>query len=144
MSRTTSFVGACCLALLLPSLADAQGSNLTPSGAADISARLTGRPLAAATYAAVPALPADSVASSAAQACRTDAMPDGESQDSRWQWRLRAFRHLDCVTTLIDNVLAAGGEDDEAPREVRISREDLERIRTLAWWARDAAARIGQ
>ena len=144
MSRTTSFVGAFCLALLLPTLADAQGSDFQPSAAGDIGARLTGRPLAAATYAAVPALPADSAASSAAPACWTDAMPDADSQDSRWQWRLRAFRHLDCVTTLIDNVLAPGGEDDESSREVRMSREDLERIRTLAWWARDAAARIGQ
>jgi hypothetical protein len=144
MSRPTSFIGAFCLALLVPALADAQGLDLQPSGTGDIGARLTGRPLAAATHAAVPALPADSDASSAAQACRTDAMPDGDSQDSRWQWRLRAFRHLDCVTTLIDNVLAAAREDDEGSREVRMSREDLERIRTLAWWARDAAARIGQ
>ena len=35
--------------------------------------------------------------------------------------------------------------DDAIGRDtVRLSREDLERIRILAWWARDAAARIGQ
>ena len=71
--------------------------------------------------------------------------PQPFPDDPRWQWRLRAYRHLDCVTALIDQALTSssrlsGGVNDT----VEIPRAELERIRTLAWWARDAAARIGQ
>jgi hypothetical protein len=67
------------------------------------------------------------------------AQPDHE--DSKWRWRLRAFHHLDCVTSVVDKALQS------APATaglVQISRHDLERIRTSTDWARDAAARIGQ
>jgi hypothetical protein len=142
MVRSTSMVGAFCLALLLPALADAQGFGIQNAGAEDIGARLVSRRIAAAAYAAVPSLPASDAH---VESCRTETSSDRDGQDARWQWRLNAFRHLDCVTTLIDNALAAAvREDGPAPREVRIPREDLERMRTLAWWARDAAARIGQ
>jgi hypothetical protein len=66
-----------------------------------------------------------------------------------WAWRMRAFRALDCVTGLVDRALnsapvhpaTAGHVRDEM---ITIRRGDLEKIRALAWSARDAAARIGQ
>ena len=65
--------------------------------------------------------------------------PDPESSDTRWVWRLRAYRHLDCVNAIVDRALANASTD-----RIEISRADLERIRAEAWYARDAAARIGQ
>jgi hypothetical protein len=79
--------------------------------------------------------------------CRADDAIE-EPGDPKWQWRLRAYRHLDCVMSLADRALSApsgrtggarGGQE-----QVSMSREDLERIRTFAWWARDAVARVGQ
>jgi len=63
--------------------------------------------------------------------------PDPESSDTRWVWRLRAYRHLDCVKAIVDRALASTDR-------IEISRADLERIRAEVWYARDAAARIGQ
>ena len=63
--------------------------------------------------------------------------PDPESSDTRWVWRLRAYRHLDCVHAIVDRALASTDR-------IEISRADLERIRAEVWYARDAAARIGQ
>jgi hypothetical protein len=81
--------------------------------------------------------------------CADATVPD--SVDARWQWRLRAFNHLDCVTALVDRALGSSHAGSPATAALRredqtvtISRADLERIRMLAWWARDAAARIGQ
>ena len=65
--------------------------------------------------------------------------PDHESSDTRWVWRLRAYRHLDCVNAIVDRALAKASTD-----RIEISRADLERIRAEVWYARDAAARIGQ
>jgi hypothetical protein len=70
-----------------------------------------------------------------------------EPTDDMYRWRLRVYRHLDCVMSLVDTALkradesrGRGGDD----RHVTVSRQDLERIRTLALWAKDAAARIGR
>ena len=65
--------------------------------------------------------------------------PDPDYSDPRWLWRLRAYRHLDCVNALVDHALTSSSGD-----RVEVPRADLERIRTEAWYARDAAARIGQ
>ena len=145
MKPITSILGACCVALLLPAVADAQGPSdrVAFDGGFDIASR----PLRAETYTAVPGvgLEADDVE---LQACRRDSItqqPDPENP--RWIWRLRAYRYLDCVLMLVDGALATrrvaatSGDDNQL---VQLSRNDLERIRTLAWWARDAAARIGQ
>ncbi len=68
--------------------------------------------------------------------------------DSNARWRMRAARHLDCVALAIDRALdekpAAAQSGREFSGEVRISRADLERIRTWAFWAKDAAMRIGR
>lgn len=74
--------------------------------------------------------------------------PSGqEPADEAYRWRLRAYRHLDCVMSLIDTALKRA--DESRPpggqnQHVTLSRQDLERIRTLALWAKDAAARIGR
>ena len=158
MTRITSIVGAFCLALLLPALADAQGLSYPGLGS-----RVSGSDVLALA-AAVPgpvesgspsrelsfegSVPGSRAASPEPriQSCRVEDVPSGpEPDDPRWRWRLRAFHHLDCVTTLIDAALRdATPRDKDALSDVRMSRDDLERIRTLAWWARDAAARIGQ
>jgi hypothetical protein len=65
--------------------------------------------------------------------------PDPDYPDTRWVWRLRAYRHLDCVHAIVERALSTAPGD-----RVELSRADLERIRTEAWSARDAAARIGQ
>jgi len=136
---------ACALTIALPALAAAQIPTAEPgrSGRTISDAiHVTSRPLPAKAYAAVPGL------DPAAQSCRVDTVPQQpEPEDSRWTWRLRAYRHLDCVVALVDDALRGAGTDagDHAnDTAVRLSRADLERIRTLAWWARDAAARIGQ
>ena len=63
--------------------------------------------------------------------------PDPDDSDARWVWRLRAYRHLDCVNAIVERALSSASSD-----RVEISRADLERIRAEAWYARDAAPRI--
>jgi len=65
--------------------------------------------------------------------------PDPDYSDTRWLWRLRAYRHLDCVNAIVSRALSSASGD-----RVEVPRADLERLRTEAWYARDAAARIGQ
>ena len=65
--------------------------------------------------------------------------PDPDYSDTRWLWRVRAYRHLDCVNAIVDRALSSGSSD-----RIELSRADLKRIRAEAWYARDAAARIGQ
>ena len=132
MTRIIPAASVCVLALL---------AMAPPAAANDIPSRS----LRLETYTAVPGAASDA-ATAAAQACRVfSTASEPELIDPRWLWRLRAYRHLDCIATLVDTALrpvtAAGRNDD---RNVPVAREDLERIRTLAWWARDAAARIGQ
>lgn len=70
-----------------------------------------------------------------------------EPADDSYRWRLRAYRHLDCVMSLVDIALKRADESRTRVGEdqhVTLSRQDLERIRTLALWAKDAAARIGR
>lgn len=71
------------------------------------------------------------------------------TDDWNWKWRLLAFRHLDCVVAMVDAALARDAAPAARPADpqaaaVPIRREELEHIRSLAWWARDAAARIGR
>jgi hypothetical protein len=62
---------------------------------------------------------------------------DSDYSDSRWVWRLRAYRHLDCVDAIVQRALSAPSRD-----RIELSRRDLERIRTEASQARAAAARM--
>jgi hypothetical protein len=63
--------------------------------------------------------------------------PDSDYSDTRWVWRLRAYRHLDCVDAIVQRALSAPSRD-----RIELSRRDLERIRTEASQARAAAARM--
>ena len=65
--------------------------------------------------------------------------PDPDDSDTRWLWRLRACRHLDGVNVIVSRALTSASGD-----RVEVPRADFERIRAEAWYARDAAARIGQ
>jgi hypothetical protein len=92
---------------------------------------------------ALPALTGADVSPATPSADQTVCAPQhSDDLDSRWVWRLRAYHHLDCVTAIVDSTLARNGA--AGSEQIAISRADLERIRTLAWQARDAAARIGQ
>ncbi len=71
-----------------------------------------------------------------AQGCGTFATGE-EPADDDAKWRLRAYRHIDCVVGLVDR--AQNGTGD-----VRLSREEADRLRTWALWAKDAAQRIGR
>lgn len=72
-------------------------------------------------------------------ACTPDRDPHPDYPDTRWVWRLRAYRHLDCVNAIVERALSSASGD-----RVEMTRADLERIRAEARYARDAAARIGQ
>jgi hypothetical protein len=74
--------------------------------------------------------------------CTWEQQPDHD--DAKWRWRLRAYRHLDCLTAVVDGALGTKKPPAAAADTVSITRAELEQIRTLATWARDAAARIGQ
>src|SRR5688572_18858852 len=97
--------------------------------------------LPALTGADVP--PVTSSADESVCATCAASQPEPDYQDTRWPWRLHVYRHLDCVTEIVDRALTANGAARTRDR-VEVSRTDLERIRALAWQARDAAARIGQ
>jgi hypothetical protein len=64
--------------------------------------------------------------------------PANEPQDD-WtlMWRLRAYRDLDCIISMMDQRLANGGS-------AALTRDQLQEIRMRALSAKDAAARIGR
>jgi hypothetical protein len=72
--------------------------------------------------------------------CATEPPPDHD--EARWRWRLRAYHDLHCAVTIIDRALGTSRSGASVDR-IEMSREELERIRTLALRARDAAGRIG-
>ena len=64
-----------------------------------------------------------------------------EPVDESIRWRWAAYRHLDCVTDVIDHALTNAEDEGEA---VILTKEELERLRARVFWAKDAAARIGR
>src|SRR5687767_7204295 len=73
------------------------------------------------------------------QAC-TAQEPEGLT-DQSMRWRLRAYHNLDCLMGKLERAMQrpAGTRRDE----VTLSREEAEQLLNLAWWAKDAAQRIG-
>ena len=65
-----------------------------------------------------------------------------ESNDWNTLWRKQANDYLDCIVRLVDKNLGSSGA--RANEMVSIRRDELERIRTYAGIAKDAAARIGR
>jgi hypothetical protein len=88
---------------------------------------------------AVPALTGAYVppVTTATQPAACTPQPGPDQSDARWVWRLRAYRHLDCVNAIVERALSAPSGD-----RIELSRADLERIRAEALDARAAAARI--
>jgi hypothetical protein len=113
MSRVQLTLIALGMAFAVPALTGARASNQITTGA-----------IAPSTTFSSPA------------ACMPQ--PDSDDMDTRWVWRLRAYRHLDCVAAIVERALSSASGD-----RVELSRDGLERIRAEAWYARDAAARIG-
>jgi len=74
------------------------------------------------------------------QVCSTT---EPEFADESARWRLRAYNNLDCLIGIVDQALKRPADSQDVA-SVKLSREELEHMRNLAWWARDAAARIGR
>jgi hypothetical protein len=109
------WISSICLAMAIPALAGArQRSDRT-------SYALTG-----------------ATATTSADVCSVD-VDSAVAANPEYEWRLRAYRQLDCVIGIVEKALEARNGD-----VVTLSREDAERVRTSAFRARDAAARIGR
>ena len=84
---------------------------------------------------------AHSVASAAPSATPDVCAAAGDAEagvNPEYLWRLRADRQLGCVIGMLEQALQVESE------VVTLSRRDAERIRALAFSAKDAAARIGR
>jgi hypothetical protein len=82
---------------------------------------------------------AQETGSPASQACSTDE-PRELTEEYRWRWR--AYQNLGCLIDTLEQALhrpANAGKE-----QVTLSRDEVEQLRKLAWWARDAAQRIGR
>ena len=124
MSRVRRMLIALGMAIAVPALTGASLSSPVTTGASPSSPVTTGAALSAPL-------------TSATQPAACTPQPDSGSSETRWVWRLRAYRHLDCVDAIVEHALSAPSRD-----RIELSRRDLERIRIEASQARDAAARI--
>ena len=77
--------------------------------------------------------------SPASQVCSTDE-PRELTEEYRWRWR--AHQTLGCLISTLDQALHR--PDNVGKEQVTLSRDEVEQVRKLAWWARDAAQRIGR
>ena len=109
-------LSVCCVALALPGHAGAQERR-------DVTVHAV----------------AGAAAPTAAEVCRLDVDPE-IAANPEYLWRFQAYRQLDCVIGILDKALKAS----KTGQTVTLSREDAERVRHLAIWAKDAAARIGR
>ena len=82
---------------------------------------------------------AQETGSPAPEVCSTDE-PRELTEEYRWGWR--ANQNLSCLISMLDQAMnqpAIVGKE-----HVTLSRDEVEQFRKLAWWARDAAQRIGR
>lgn len=75
-------------------------------------------------------------ASSASVQCAPEFDPQAAAAPG-YDWRVRTYTQLDCVVDMLDKALAA-----KSGSVVSLSRDDAERLRALAFSAKDAASRI--
>lgn len=122
MLRTCLLASALCVALTTPTLV---------AGNAEVVQVIPPRP---DVLAAASGVPAESWACSPIVATQ-------EPADESIRWRWAAYRHLDCVTDVIDHALANADDEDGT---VTLTKEELDRLRNRVFWAKDAAARIGR
>jgi hypothetical protein len=74
------------------------------------------------------------------QACSAAEPPD--LTDESMRWRLRAYNNLDCLMSKLEQ--ASNRPDNAGRSDVKLSRQEIEQLMNLAWWAKDAAQRIGR
>jgi hypothetical protein len=105
-----------------------------PPAVADEAAIIPAKPQRPEVLAAASAMPVE------AWACKADAVEQEPADDSvRWRWR--AYRHIDCMIDMVERLQRQA--DGEAGT-VMVSQDELQQLRTLAFQAKDAAARIAR
>jgi hypothetical protein len=82
---------------------------------------------------------AQATASPASQLCSTDA-PRDLTEQFRWRWY--ADHYLGCLISTLEQ--AMNRPANAGKEHVTLSRDEVEQLRKLAWWGRDAAQRIGR
>jgi hypothetical protein len=87
-----------------------------------------------------PAKPNSAANTNSAKTCDDGWKPD---MDSPYWWRWQTYHSLDCALAVIDERIGRSGTHTTSEHDVvPVPRGELERLRALAWRARDAAARI--
>ena len=66
--------------------------------------------------------------------------PQGLTNDEVWHWR--AYQNLSCLISMLEQ--AQNRPATISKDQIALSREEMEHLRQLAWWGRDAAQRIGR
>ena len=121
MFRNRVMVSALCLGLTVPALA------IEP-------AVLESRPQSAEVLAAAAGLP------TGASMCTAPEVTAPFNTEYYWRWT--AYRELDCAIEAIERAMTTIAGSEEST--VTLTREELEHLRTRAFAAKDAAARIGR
>jgi hypothetical protein len=121
MFRRALILSAICLLLTVTTIA-----NEAPV--------LESRPQRAEVLAAASGLPASAWACSAPEVT----VP----YNTEYYWRWEAYRQLDCSIEVIERAMKQSADSEEGT--LTLTREELEQLRTRAFWAKDAAARIGR
>lgn len=62
--------------------------------------------------------------------------------NAEFYWRWKAYRELDCAIEAIERAMRTSARSEAGT--VTLTRDELEHLRARAFWARDAAARIGR
>ena len=67
--------------------------------------------------------------------------PPGLS-DEGMRWRLRAYNNIECIMNVLRQALTRSPDGGKA--QVTLSRKEVDELLNYAWWAKDAAQRIGR
>lgn len=120
MFGTRVMLSALCLALTAPVLANEPAKVLES------------RPQSAEVIAAAAGMPN-------ARECSVPEVTVPYNEEYYWRWT--AYRELDCAIEAIERAMKTADSEEGT---VMLTREDLEHLRARAFWAKDAAARIGR